>query len=154
VVLVIVLIAAAAALAGAGLARWVSGARSCGRGIGAPDSDPDALYLGDVMCRYVLTSGSLARLEFFDWGVRLRGTLVSRWIVPTWEARYEDLAIAELVALRWSRTAVWLRLRGEKGGIGFLSDRSQDVLGELEKRGVPVDRSVARFTRVAELYSR
>jgi hypothetical protein len=152
--LVVVLVAVVAVLAVGGFARWVGGARSCRRRIGAPTADPEATYWGDVMCRYVLTSGSLARLEFFDWGVRLRGILVSRWLVPTWEARYEDLAIAELVALRWSRTAVWLRLRGEQGGIGFLSDRCQDIVGQLDKHGVPVDRSVARFSRVAELYSR
>jgi len=31
--------------------------------------------------------------------------LISRWIVPTWEARYDELAIAELVALPSSRIA-------------------------------------------------
>ena len=104
------------------------------------------------MCKHLITSGSLATLELFDWGVRVRGIVISRWVVPTWEARYEDLAIAELVTLPWSRIAVWFQLRGEADGMAFLSDRSGDILRALEGHEVPVNRSVARIKRVAELY--
>ena len=76
-----------------------------------------------------------------DWGVRLRGTFWSRWIVPTWEARYEELAIAELVATSFSRTAVWFRLRGSSEGIGFLCETSEDILRVLEEHDVPVNPS-------------
>jgi hypothetical protein len=149
-ILVVVLLALGVS---AGLFFWIRRAASCGRTIGADTSGtPQAVFYGGVMCRYLVTSGSMVRLEFYDWGVRLRGMAVSRWIVPTWEARYEELAIGELVGLRWSRIAVWLKLRGKPDGIAFLANGSADILRLLEKHGVPVNRSVAQIKRVEELY--
>jgi predicted DCC family thiol-disulfide oxidoreductase YuxK len=72
--------------------------------------------------------------------------------VPRWEARYEELAMAELVTLPHSRIAAWLRLQDQQGGIGFIRMPSGDALMLLEEHGVPVDRSVARVRRVQELY--
>jgi hypothetical protein len=135
-----------------GLYLWRRRAKSCGRAIDALEGEYERVFWGGVMCRHLITSGTLARLEFFDWGVRVRGTMVSRWVVPTWEARYEELAVAELVALRWSRIAVWLKPRGESGGMAFLSDRSTEILPLLEARGVPVNRALAQIGRVQELY--
>jgi hypothetical protein len=149
VILVVVL---AALVAGTGLFFWIRRAKSCGRTIDAPAGDMVALFYGGVMCRHLVTSGSLARLEFYDWGVRLRGNVVSRWVVPTWEARYDELAIAELVAMRWSRVAIWMRLRGRQDGIAFLANGSADVLRQLERHDVPVNRSVAQIKRIEELY--
>jgi hypothetical protein len=148
VVLVLVLVV----LCIGGVVLWTRLAASNKRVIGAPAGEPDTLFRGGVMCRYVITSGSLVRLEFFDWGVRLRGVAVSRWLVPTWEAKYDELAIAELVSLPASRIAVWLRLRGEPAAIGFLSDRSNAILPLLESHGVPVNRAVTQVKRVEELY--
>lgn len=142
-----------AVVAGTGLVFWIRRAKSCGRTIDAPAGDLVALFYGGVMCRGLVTSGSLTRLEFYDWGVRLRGSVVSRWVVPTWEARYDELAIAELVALRWSRVAVWMRLRGKHDGIAFLANGSAAVLRQLEQHDVLVNRSVAQIKRVEELYS-
>jgi hypothetical protein len=148
---IVVVVVAALAVAG-GLGFWIRRAASCGRSIDVPAGEPSRIYWGGVMCRYLITSGSLARLEFFDWGVRIRGIAVSRWIVPTWEARYEELAIAELVSLHWSRIAVWFRLRENAGGMAFLSYHSNEILPLLESRGVPVNRSLAQVKRVEELY--
>ena len=148
VVLVLVLVV----LGIGGVVLWTRLAASNARVIDAPAGEPDTLFRGGVMGRHIITSGSLVRLEFFDWGLRLRGIAVSRWLVPTWEARYDELAIAELVSLPASRIAVWLRLRGEPAAIGFLSDRSNAILPLLEARGVPVNRSVTQIRRVEELY--
>jgi hypothetical protein len=148
----ILVVVVLAVVAGAGLFFWIRRAKSCGRTIDAPAGDLVGLFYGGVMCRGLVTSGSLARLEFYDWGVRLRGSVVSRWVVPTWEARYDELAIAELVALRWSRVAVWMRLRGRQDGIAFLANGSADVLRQLERHDVLVNRSVAQIKRVDELY--
>jgi hypothetical protein len=146
-----VLVALLAVVVG-GLIMWTRGAASSTRRLGLPTAaEPAAMYRGDVMSRRLVTSGTFARLEFFDWGVRLRGIAICRWIVPTWEARYDELARVDLVASR-SRIAVWLRLRGEPGGIGFLTNYSREILDSLEKRGVSVNRSEAQFRRVDEMY--
>jgi hypothetical protein len=152
-VLVVVLLVAVLVIVGvAGLVTWIRRARSCARRIDAPAGEPNRVFTGDVLCRHALMSGSMARLELFDWGVRLHGIAISRWIVPTWEARFEDLAIAELATLRFSRFAVWFRLRGGADGIGFLTHWSKDILRELEKHDVPVNRSVIKVSRAEELY--
>ena len=149
---IILLIAALAVIGLAGLVTWIRRARSCARVIGAPASTPDQVYAGDIMCRHLMTSGAFARLEIHDWGIRIRPVSIVRWLVPVWEARYSELALTQLVTSR-SRVAVWLRLRGEAGGCGFLSARSsQAVLRDLENHDVQVSRAPAEFRRVAELY--
>jgi hypothetical protein len=152
--LVILLIVVLALAAIVGLTAWIRRRTSCGRRADAPVGELARSFTGDVMCRSGITSGGLARLEFFDWGVRLRGVIVSRWLVPTWEARYDELGLAELVKLPFSRIAVWLRVRGEPGGIGFLTYFSQDILRELAARDVQVDRTIAEVRNTAELYDR
>jgi hypothetical protein len=151
-VVVAVLVAVIVLLGAGGLALWVRRVRGCGRTIGAPAGEHDQIYPGDVMCRHAMMSGSLARLQFFDWGIRLRGIAMSRWVVPTWEARYDELAVVDLVGLHWSRKAVWFRLRGEAGGIGLLTNWSKEILRELERRDVPVNRSLTKIRRTADLY--
>jgi hypothetical protein len=154
VLVIILLIAALAVIGLGGLVTWIRRARSCARVIDAPASTPEQMYAGDIMCRHLMTSGAFARLEFHDWGIRIRPVSIVRWLVPVWEARYSELALTQLVTSR-SRVAVWLRLRGEAGGCGFLSARSsQDVLRDLEKHDVQVSRAPAEFRRVAELYPR
>jgi len=148
---VIILIVVVAVLAIAGLAFWIRRAAACAREIGAPADAPERVLNGDVLCRSVITSGSFARLEVHDWGVRLRGIAITRWIVPTWEARYEELAVAEVVASR-TRLGLWLRLKGGAGGIGFLTNNSEEAIRPLERHGVQVDRSVTRFRQVTDLY--
>ncbi|HEY2285625.1 MAG TPA: hypothetical protein VGH88_07770 [Streptosporangiaceae bacterium] len=150
----IVLAAVLAAGCVAGTWRWIRLARASARATAAPAGagEPDGLFRGGIMARHILTSGTLVRLEMFDWGVRLRGTATFRWIIPTWEARYDELAIAELVSLPASRICVWLRPRGGSHAIGFLSGDSQEILARLQDQGVPVNRAVTRVRRVAELY--
>jgi hypothetical protein len=141
------------ALAGiSGFAAWIRRAAANSRTIDAPAGGSDALFRGGVMARHIMTSGTLVRLEFFDWGVRLSGTMLARWIVPTWEATYDQLAVAELVSLPASRIAVWLRLRGEAHAIGFLTMDSRDILTLLQQHDVPVNRAITQVRRVGELY--
>jgi uncharacterized membrane protein len=152
-VLVVVLLVVVLAIAAvAGLVMWIRRSKSCARIIDTPDGESSRVFPGDVLSRHTMMSGSMARLETFDWGVRIHGIAISRWVVPTWEARYDELAVAELVTLRFSRFAVWLRLRGTTDGIGFLTHWSRDILRELEKHDVPVNRSVIKVTRAEELY--
>jgi hypothetical protein len=151
-VLVVILIVVVVLVIAGSLVTWVRRARSCARHIGAPAGQEEAVFLGGIMCKQLTTSGPMVKLEVFDWGVRIRGTAPARWVVPTWEARYEELAMAELVASPFSRIAVWLRLRGGTDGMGFLSDRSQEILRVLAAHEVPVNRALAKFKRVEDLY--
>lgn len=150
--LVVILIVAVIIVIAAGLVTWVRRARSCARIIDVPEGDRENLFLGGMLCKNLTTSGTMVKLEIFDWGLRIRGIAPVRWVVPTWEARYEDLAIAELVASPFSRIAVWLRLRGEAGGMGFLSSYGEEILRALEKHEVPVNRALTRIKRVDDLY--
>jgi hypothetical protein len=151
--IVLVLVLVLVVLTAAGILIWTRLVATNRRIIEAPDGELRDLFRGGIMGRHVITSGTLARLEFFDWGIRLRGTMISGWVVPTWEARFDELAIAELVALPASRIAVWFRLRdGDPRAIAFLSERSQKILPLLEQHGVPVNRAVTRIRRVEELY--
>jgi hypothetical protein len=151
--LVVILIVAVIIVIAASLFTWVRRARSCARVIDVPEGSEERAYFGGIMCKNLTTSGTMVKLEMFDWGVRIRGIAPVRWVVPTWEARYEELAIAELVASPYSRIAVWLRLRGEADGMGFLSSFGQEILQVLEKHEVPVNRALARIKRVDDLYS-
>ncbi len=150
--LVAVLVVVLVVLCGGGLVLWAKLAATNNRLIDRPAGEFEEFFWGGVMCRHVITSGSLARLEFFDWGVRLRGVPISRWVVPTWEAKYDELSIAELVSLPHSRVAVWLRIRDEHNAIAFLSDRYSAILPVFEKHGVPTSKAVTQIRRVEELY--
>lgn len=132
---------------------WTRLVASNTRVIGAPaDGELERLFRGGVMGKHIVTSGTLVRLEFYDWGVRLRGTAISRWVVPTWEARYAELSVARRVALPASRLAVWFRVSGKpECSIAFLSDSTGQILPVLEGHGVQVDRSVTQIRRVEEL---
>ena len=96
----------------------------------------------------------LVGLELFEWGVRI----AARWawlapFVPCWNARYEEIWIAEHV----KRGALKLSKRGSEGvrfragvpgtPLVFWSSASSTLLDFLEGHGVAVLRS-AGFTRL------
>lgn len=149
---VVIVVVVAIVVVATGLAAWGRRARSCARIIDAPDGTLEREFPGGIMCKRLTTSGTMVKLEMFDWGVRIRGIAPTRWVVPTWEARYDELAIAELVSSPFSRIAIWFRLRGEAGGMGFLSQWHEDILKVLQAHDVPVNRAIAQFKRVDELY--
>ena len=149
---VILLVVAVILVIASGLVTWVRRARSRGRIADVPAGHLENVFHGGVMCKGLTTSGSMVRLEILDWGVRIRGIAPARWVVPTWEARYDELAVAELVASPFSRIAVWLRLHGEPGGMGFLSARSQEIVQALATHEVPVNRAIAQIKSVDDLY--
>ena len=89
-----------------------------------------------------VTGVPLTRLEFFSWGIRLRGSSRPvRWLIAPWEARYEELATAQLVSSAW--TGIRFAVTGSTDAVVFLSFKSSaEILDELEARGVCVDRSM------------
>lgn len=148
-----ILLAVLAFMCAGGVLMWTRLVATNVRVIGAPpDGEPERLFRGGILGKHIVTSGTLVRLEFYDWGVRLRGTAISRWVVPTWEARYEELSVVRRVALPASRLAVWLRVRGKpECSIAFLSDVTGQILPVLEGHGVQVDRAVTQIRRAEEL---
>ena len=152
--LVAILVALLVVMVVIGVVTWIRRGRSGRRVIDppVPAGESELTCYGGVMCRGLMTSGTLVRLDLLDWGVRMRGIPLARWRVPRWEARYDELAIAELVVTPFSRIAVWFRLRGEPGGIGFLTQMHRDILAGLEKHEVPVNRSVQQIRSAEDMY--
>jgi hypothetical protein len=152
-VLVGILLALIVIMVVLGVVTSIRRARGCRRILDAPPGETELVCHGGVMCKALMTSGTLVRLDLLDWGVRIRGIPMTRWLVPQWEARYDELAIAELVRTPFSRIAVWFRLQGEPGGMGFLTERSRDILNGLQKHDVPVNRSVQQIRSAADMYA-
>jgi hypothetical protein len=71
------------------------------RTIGAPPAAPAATFRGGFWSRVTGgTRGYWARLEFFDWGIRLRGSKPGGFLLPVYEIRYDELTDVRLVATR------------------------------------------------------
>ena len=70
-----------------------------GRVVSMPGKAPESSYLGGSLSARWSVAWPLARLEFFDWGVRLAGSVRAvRWLTAPWEARYEQLAAVRLIS--------------------------------------------------------
>ena len=76
--LVVILVAVAIVIALVGTGAWIRRARSCRRTIDAPAGEAQAVFLGGVLCKSLITSGLLVRMEFHPWGVRVRGIAPAR----------------------------------------------------------------------------
>jgi hypothetical protein len=89
-------------------------------------------------------------LELFDWGVRVHGRGLWRWLLPTWEVRYAELSMAQLIKFPIANSGVLMRTSGPIVPLVFVArfDRSSEVFDQLEVQGVPVDWSVTRLRRI------
>jgi hypothetical protein len=121
--------------------RLLRNARILTRRVETVDAQPLMTFAGGMRSRHGGgTRGQWARLQFFDWGIRLDG----RSLLPTFEVRYEELGDAQLVTSRF------------KSGIRFQSDSLRDpvtfetregarIAALLEEHGVPVNRNVGHL---------
>jgi len=123
-------------------------AASASRRAGAPDGRGTARFRGGMWRPGKVNAGAgTARLEFFDWGIRLgssgvaslAGLGLGRYLMPVWEARYEELTEARLVTAPKHRG---IRLRAGVGSdeVIFWTNQGSDILDRLEQHLVPVDR--------------
>jgi hypothetical protein len=127
------------------LARWSR------RTLALPDEGPPvAAWNGGLHTRTINATVGIVRLEMFSWGIRVRGNGPARWLVPVWEVRYEELVKAQLVTFPVANRGVLMRTNGAAVPLVFITFRGHEILGQLEARGVPTDRAVARLYR-AEL---
>jgi hypothetical protein len=118
------------------------------RTVSVPEETPAAVWKGGLRTQTVNATSGTARLELFDWGVRVRGRGLWRVLLPTWEARYRELATAQLIKWPIANSGVLMRTDGSAAPLVFVTLRDREVLDALAARGVPVDRSVARLRRV------
>lgn len=109
-----------------------------------PDAVLEATFLGGLLSGSLNATWPMVILECFDWGIRLRGSArLWRRLVPSWEARYEDLATVQLV----SSMSTGIRLAAASGANAavFWTFKSLEIMDQLETHGVPVDRSPKSF---------
>jgi hypothetical protein len=122
------------------------------RVIAMPDTAPERAFLGGSLSGSWSASWPLARLEFLDWGIRLGGSVRPvRWVIGTWEARYEELATVRLIS---SLTpGVRLAVKGSTDAVVFWTFQdSREIADRLEAHGVPVDRSAMSLRKAGGIY--
>jgi hypothetical protein len=116
------------------------------RRIGVPDARRTATFRGGLQTwkKINVGKGSMdmeeVRLEFFDWGIRLRGVGIMRPVVPVREAQYEELTEARLVTAH-KKQGVRLHAAGIADAMIFWTRQDSNVLDRLEEHAVSVDRA-------------
>jgi hypothetical protein len=120
------------------------------RTIAAPEELPVAVWKGGLRTQTVNATSGTARLEMFDWGVRVRGRGFWKVLLPTWEARYSELATAQLIEWPIANHGVLMRSDSSVAPLVFVTLRDREVLEALAARGLLVDRWVSRL-RPADL---
>ena len=125
-----------------------------GRPATMPDTVLEASFRGGLASAYVHASGGLVRLEFFDWGIRLRAaSRLWRRLIPVWEARYEDLATVQLIQTIGGY-GVRLESGAGAGALVFWVRRYDEVMDRLANHQVPVDRKMKSLKRAGGLSGR
>jgi hypothetical protein len=127
------------------IALFRSRSAKSSRTIAVPDELPTAVWKGGLRTQTVNATSGTARLEMFDWGVRVRGRGFWQVLLPTWEARYSELATAQLIEWPIANHGVLMRTDSSVAPLVFVTLRDREVLEALAARGVLVDRSVSRL---------
>jgi hypothetical protein len=114
------------------------------RRVGAPDARRTATFRGGMWRpgKYNAGPGTMS-LDFFDWGIRLGGGDLTRFLSPVWEARYEELTEARLVKAP-THQGIRLHAGDDEGEVFFWTRGSSEVLDRLEEHAVAVDRAAVR----------
>lgn len=127
-------------------------ASASARVVGMPDMAPEWGVIGSFTSGTASTTAPLARLEFFSWGIRLSGRVRrARWILPPWEARYEELATIRPVSIMLRTGGIRLAVKDSADAVVFWSAVSTEILNRLAAHGVPTERQVTRL-RAGDLY--
>jgi hypothetical protein len=117
------------------------------RRIAVPQADPAVTFRGGFWSRITGgTKGYRAKLEFFDWGIRLRGSKLGGFLLPVYEIRYHELIDVQMVATRL-RHGIRLRSEALPAPMNFETyrDTIPRIVVQLEERNVPVNRQVGHM---------
>jgi hypothetical protein len=106
----------------------------------------------------------LARLELFEWGIRLRSSRRALTFlplfVPTWEARgtkrsgskpYDELAVVKTVTGAGT-SGLRFAVSGESDAVVFWSSSCAEILDRLAAAGATVDRSAMSLKQAGGVY--
>jgi len=90
--------------------------------------------------------GYWARLEFFDWGIRVRGSKPGGFLLPVFEVRYSELTDARLVAAR-GRQGIRFRSDALPAPVTFetFADSIPRIVSLLEDRDVRINRETGHI---------
>lgn len=111
-----------------------------------PGDRPERAFIGGLWSAAGSVIWPLARLELLGCGVRVRGSVRGlSWLVPVREARYGELAGAQLVRVPVASRGVYLRAASQADSFVFWSRRGNEILDHLQMHGVPTDRSEMRL---------
>jgi hypothetical protein len=117
-----------------------SRARKSSRTVAVPEEIPQADFVGGLRSPTMQATWPLVRFQFFEWGIRLRGSVrLLQWVIPAWEAHFGDIAKAEMTSFSMGKGVRIFLCSGEK--IVFVTSEGGEVLDQLESHGVHVERS-------------
>lgn len=129
-----------------GTGAWRAGVSQAGSG------PPERAFIGGLWSASGSAIWPLARLELFGWGIGVRSsTRVLGWLIPAWDARYEDIGGAQRIFVPIANRGVHIRALTAAGPIVFWTRRGADILDHLQLHGVPVDWAVSRVRWGAHL---
>jgi hypothetical protein len=118
----------------------------------AGSGSPERAFIGGLWSASGSAIWPLARLELFGWGIGVRSsTRVLGWLIPAWDARYEDIGGAQRVFVPIANRGVHIRALTAAGPVVFWTRRGADILDHLQLHGVPVDWAVGRVRWGAHL---
>lgn len=118
----------------------------------AADSVLELTVLGGLRSKSVNASYGLARLDCFGWGIRLRSSARwLRWLLPAWEARYDELVKAQLITVPLGNRGVRFQPADGTSPIIFWTFKGSIILDQLEAHGVTVNRNVTRLRHTGGL---
>jgi hypothetical protein len=147
--------ALAVACAAAGLWGGKRLMSSAGRELGMPVTPPDSTFVGGALTATMIATSPLARLELFDWGVRLSSSArLLRQLplhVATWEARYEELAVVRSVTVRGT-SGLRFAVADSTDAVVFRSPDWPEILDRLEAAGATVDRVPVPLKQAGGVY--
>jgi hypothetical protein len=129
--------------------------RSAARVLGMPQTPPQAVFVGWALTATVTVGWPLARLELLEWGIRLgasaRPLALLPLSIPTWEARYEELATVRSVRGILS-SGLRFAVAGKSDAVVFWSFQLLEILDRLETAGAMVDRSPVPLRQAGGIY--